>query len=757
MKIVCIGGGPAGLYFSLLMKKFDPKREVSVFERNPRDSTFGWGVVLSDQVLERLSAADRESAQQIRDTLAHWDDIEAHFRGRILRSSGHGFCGISRQRLLDILSERAARLGVELNYGRDVSDADFPDADLIVAADGIFSKTREKYAEFFKPDIEQRLCKFTWLGIEKVFPAFTFLFEETEFGWFQAHCYRFEENLSTFIVECPEDTWSRAGLDRMSKEQSITFCEKLFAKYLDGKPLLSKSAHLRGSSAWINFQRVSNQRWYHNNIVLMGDAAGTAHFSIGSGTRLAVEAAIFLARELNRGAPLSQACANYQEQHRLEVIKLQNSARNSAEWFEHVAEKSRLEPEQFYYSMLTRSQRVSHENLRIRDRSYLESFERWFAKRATSKEQSDACPPMFVPVRLRELELINRVAVSPMAMYSAVDGTPGDFHLVHLGALALGGAGLLFTEMTNVSPEARITPGCAGLYSKDNLEGYKRIVEFVHSRSAAKIALQLGHAGPKGSTRVAWEGMDLPLERGNWELLAPSGIPYGPQNQLPREMTAADMRKVTADFVAAAELGITAGFDMLELHCAHGYLLSAFLSPLTNRRSDQYGGSVENRTRFPLEVFSALRAVWPAHSPISVRISATDWFPGGNTIDDAVKIAALFKAAGADIIDVSAGQVTPLQKPVYGRMFQTPFSDRVRSEVGIMTMAVGNIFEADHVNSIIGAGRADLCLLARAHLADPHWTLRAAAELGYEAQWWPEQYRSAKRQLEVNLQRAKAQ
>ncbi len=756
MKITVIGAGPAGLYFSILMKKADARHQIELFERNARGSTFGWGVVLSDETLQQMRSADEPTAREISDTLAHWDDIDVHFKGRVVRSSGHGFCGIERIRLLKILSERAQQLGIKVNYQQEVEDLErFNDSNLIVAADGIFSRIRDSHAQYFKPSIEKRLCKFVWLGTKRIFPAFTFIFKETKWGWFQAHCYRFSSDTSTFIVECPEDVWIKAGIDKMESEEGVKFCEDLFAEHLGGEKLVSNSAHLRGSAQWINFLKVNNENWFYDKLVLLGDAAATAHFSIGSGTRLGVVGAITLARELSKGDAVSTALTRYQDTHRVEVLRLQNAAKNSMEWFENVALKSQLEPEQLTYSMLTRSQRVSHENLRLRDKTYLENYERWFAKANGLVHVDKAIPPMFVPFRIRSLELKNRVVVSPMAMYSAKDGVPSDFHLVHLGSLALGGAGLVFCEMTCVSPEARITPGCAGLYTKQQLAAWQRIVNFVHENSEAKFALQLGHSGPKGSTKLAWEGMDLPLDSGNWQIMAPSAIAYSPKNQVPREMTQQDMHTVRDEFVQSTRLGEQAGFDWLELHCAHGYLLSSFISPLTNKRRDQYGGSLENRVRFPLEVFSAMRAVWPKEKPISVRISASDWVPGGTDINDAVEIARMFRNAGADLIDVSSGQVSKDQKPQYGRMYQTPFADRIRSEVGICTMAVGNIFEPDHVNSIIAAGRADLCLLARPHLADPHWTLRAAADLGFQGQVWPKQYDSAKRQLEVNLQRAK--
>lgn len=732
MRIACIGAGPAGLYLALLMKRRDPRHQVDVFERNARGVTFGWGVVFSDQTLERLEAADPQSAARIAAGFAHWDDIEVHFRGEVQRSSGHGFIGIGRRQLLDILDSRARELGVALHYECERLPADdWSDYDLVVAADGINSRFREHRSDCFAVDIETRANKFVWLGTDRLFDAFTFIFERTEAGWVWAHAYRFAEDCSTFIVECSEATWRSLGLDRMSEEEAIALCERIFANYLDGHRLRSNAAHLRGAAAWPNFRRVTCGRWFDGRTVLLGDAAHSAHFSIGSGTKLALEDAITLSEVLNRAdLPLERALEDYQAERSLEVVKLQNSARNSTEWFETLGRYTAFEPWQFAYSLLTRSQRISHENLRLRDRRWLESVERQFWKRATGIARS--APPMFAPFRLRDMTLANRVVVSPMATYSAADGVPNDFHLVHYGARAMGGAGLVFTEMTCVSPTGRISPGCTGLWSDEQAAAWRRTVDFVHANSDAKICLQLGHSGAKGSTQRGWEEADAPLADSNWPLIAASDVPWSPANQRPRPMTRADMDEVRDQFVAAARRSAEAGFDMLELHAAHGYLLSGFLTPLQNRRDDDYGGSLENRLRFPLEVFRAMRRAWPGERPMSVRISATDWAgDDGVTPDDAVKIARAFAEAGADLIDVSAGQTWAEAKPVYGRMFQTPFSDKIRNELGVATMAVGNITEIDHVNSILTSGRADLVALARPHLIDPMWTLRAAARQGY--------------------------
>ncbi len=757
MRVVVIGGGPAGLYFSLLLKKADPTHQVTVLERNPPDATYGWGVVFSDQTLENFRGADAETCREITEHFAHWDDIDVHVRGRTITSGGHGFSGIARVTLLRILQERAARLGVEMRFGCEVADdaqlaaMGFGNADLIVAADGVNSRIRARHAEYVRPDLDVRPNRYVWLGTSRLFPAFTFIFIENEHGVFQAHAYRFDELHSAFIVECDERSWRAARFDAMDTGQTLAACERMFAPWLEGHALESNATHLR--EPWLRFTRVSNERWYHGNVVLLGDAAHTAHFSIGSGTKLAMEDAIVLTRVLGSGAALQDALAEYQEERRTEALRLQNAARNSMEWFENVRRYIGLDAEQFAYSLLTRSQRVGHENLRLRDGRYLEGVERWFASRAAVRDGEKPPPPMFTPYRLRSITLVNRVVVSPMDMYSADNGSPNDFHLVHLGARALGGAGLVMTEMTCVSPEARITLGCTGLYLDEHREEWSRIVRFIHERTPAKICLQLGHSGGKGATRLMWEGENEPLADGGWQVMGPSAVPYADGMQVPREMTRADMDLVRDQFIHSARMGIDCGFDMLELHCAHGYLLSSFITPVSNHRTDEYGGSLENRLRYPLEIFSAMREVWPEQLPMSVRISATDWVDDGITGEEAVEIARTFHRAGVDIVHVSAGQTTPRAQPVYGRMFQTPYSDRIRNEAGIPTIAVGNITEPDQVNGIIAAGRADLCALARPHLSDPQWTLRAAAELGFTDQWWPVQYLTGKRQLERLFQR----
>jgi len=761
VRIACLGGGPAGLYLAISMKLRDPKHQVDLFERNRPDNTFGWGVVFSDQTVENLMENDPVSGETIREEFTHWDDIDVHIHDSCSRSSGHGFIGIGRKRLLEILQHRARELGVALYFEHEASAnlADWAGYDLVIAADGANSRIRTAYQEHFAVDIDVRRNKFFWFGTHKVFEAFTFAFEQLEEGWVWAHAYRFDDNLSTFIVEMEPETWQRLGLDAMDQPEAIALCERTFAKYLDGNALMSNATHLPGPEAWLQFRRIICNRWHYRNLILIGDAAHTAHFSIGSGTKLALEDAIKLAEVLNRPElPLEDALEEYRAERHLEVLKLQNSARNSTEWFETLDRYLHFEPLQFAYSLLTRSQRVSHENLRLRDPEWLEGVERWFQSKARNEPVSEAAPPMFAPFQLRNLELANRIVVSPMAMYSAEGGTPGKFHLVHYGARATGGAGLLYTEMTCVSSDGRITPGCAGMYSPDHVAAWKLIVDFVHRNSDAKFCLQLGHSGPKGSTKVGWEGYDVPLDSGNWPIIAASAVPWSGANQRPAPMRRVDMDRVRDEFVAATRMALEADFDMIELHAAHGYLLSSFITPLHNKRTDQYGGSLENRLRFPLEVFRAMREAWPDDRPMSVRISANDWMGDlGVTPDEAVEIGRAFADAGADLIDVSAGQTWADCKPIYGRMFQTPFADQIRNEGRLTTMAVGNIYESDHANSILAAGRADLVALARPHLTDPMWTLRAAAAQGYHGVRVPPQYSAGQEQLERNLKRAAEQ
>lgn len=750
MKVAVLGGGPAGLYFAISLKLRDAAHEVTVFERNRADDTFGWGVVLSAETLENLTKNDPVSAVWIRKHFAYWDDIAVIHDGVRTVSTGHGFCGIGRKRLLTLLQRRARELGVKLVFETDIADPKpyMETHDLVVAADGLNSKARSAFVDVFKPDIDIRRCKFVWLGTHQKFDdAFTFIFEKTEHGWVWAHAYQFDSDTATFIVECSEQTWQRFGFGAMSQQESIAVCERIFAHHLGGHALMTNANHIRGS-AWINFPRVLCERWSYKNLALMGDAAASAHFSIGSGTKLALESAVALADYVASEPDLEAAFSKYEDARRTEVLKLQSAARNSLEWFEEVERYLGLDPVQFNYSLLTRSQRISHENLRLRDAEWLAGAEEWFQRQAGAGGNNLRRAPMFAPFRLRGMALQNRVVVSPMAQYKAVDGCPTDWHFAHYAERAKGGAGLLYIEMTCVSAEGRITPGCPGFYAPEHEVAWKRLVEFVHAETEAKICAQIGHSGAKGSTRLGWQGTDVPLPSGNWPVMAASSVPWSRENQVPKAMDRADMDMVRDQFVASAEMAARCGFDMLEIHAAHGYLLSSFITPLTNRRTDSYGGSLENRMRYPLEIFHAVRAAWPAEKPISMRISANDWLGiEGVTPADAVEIARLLHEAGVDICDVSAGQTSAVARPVYGRMFQTPFSDRIRNEVGMATMAVGNIYEPDHVNSILMAGRADLVALARPHLADPYWTLHAAVTLGDRGVKWPDPYLPGRDQL----------
>ena len=762
MRIACLGGGPAGIYFAISMKLRDPAHDVHLFERNRSGDTFGWGVVFSDQTLVNLTANDPVSAATIADSFAHWDDIEVAVSGGSVISSGHGFIGIGRKHLLQMLQSRARELGVVMHFETEF-DADlsrFSDFDLIVAADGVNSPIRTAHADKFAVDIQTRRNKFSWLGTTKLFDAFAFLFEKTQAGWIWAHAYRFDETHSTFIVECSPETWEGLGLDKMEQAESIATCERIFARYLDGHSLISNATHLRGSAAWINFRRVLCERWSFDNVVLLGDAAHTAHFSIGSGTKLALEDAIKLAEVLDRPglddrAALAMALADYQAERHVEVLKIQNSARNSTEWFETLDRYLDFDLPQFAYSLMTRSQRVSHENLRLRDSAWLEGMERWFW--SGNADRNRPVPPMFTPFALRDLTLPNRVVVPPMLTYSAAeDGMATDFHAVHYGGRALGGAGLVMTEMLAVSEEGRATPACPGLYDDAQVDRWRAINDFAHRHSAAKTCAQLGHAGARAACRTPEQGYDMPLAD-PWEILSASPQPWKTGGIWPREMTEADMHRIRNAFVAATLRAEEAGFDMVEVQAGHGFLLSSFITPVMNRRSDDFGGSLDNRLRWPLEVIAAVREAWPAHKPLAVRLSAHDWVgQAGVTPAEATEIARRLKAIGVDLIDVSAGETAPEARPVYGRMFQTPFADQIRNEAKVPVMAVGNITDADQLNSILMAGRADLVALGQPHLFDRCWTQRAAAQAGEDTQFVPPPYRLGQQQA-VRIARTQAE
>ncbi len=742
MRIVSIGAGPAALYFGLLMKKALPETDITLLERNGPDDTFGWGVVFSEETLGNFEREDPESMQQIRASFRFWGSIETHLRGEVVSSTGHAFCGLSRRSLLAILQRRCRDVGVKLEFSREVKDVDAiaRGADLVLGADGVNSLVRARYAEHFRPTIDWRKCKFCWLGVDMTLSAFTFIFEENEHGLFQVHAYPFEEGRSTFIVECRDETWRRAGLDVATEADTVRYCEALFARHLRGHKLLTNR------SEWRTFPTVSNARWHHENVVLLGDAAHTAHFSIGSGTKLAMEDAIALVDTFKRcgTADVPAVLADYHASRAVDVLRTQRAAQTSLEWFENSARYMGQSKVAFNFNLMTRSRRITYDNLALRDAALVRDVARQVATESglVVPGEAEPPPPIFTPFTLRGLTLDNRVVVSPMCQYSAVEGLVQDWHLVHLGSRAVGGAGLVFTEMTDVSPEGRISHGCAGMWTDAHEEGWRRVVAFVHASSRAKIGIQLAHAGRKGSCGRPWDG-DGPLRGGDgaWETLGPSALPFDVGWHVPRPMARADMDRLVIAFADATRRSARAGFDVVEIHMAHGYLLSSFLSPLANHRTDEYGGSLENRARFPLEVLRAVRAAWPQDRPISVRISASDWLPsGGVTIEESVVLARLLKEHGCDIVDVSSGGNSPDSKVVYGRMYQVPFSEQIRYEADVPTMAVGGIQDADHANTVIAAGRADLCALARPHLADPYLTLHAATRYGYEAQSWPAQY-----------------
>ena len=757
MKVSVIGGGPGGLYFALLAKKAWPRWDITVYERNRPDDTFGFGVVFSDQTLDTFKAYDLVTYERIRRRFAYWGDVDVVYKGQVMRSGGNGFCGCSRVALLNILQDRGRELGVHMRFQREVDGLEeFADSDLIVVADGINSRIREKYKEHFQPSVDLRPNKFTWLGSTKPLDAFKYFFRETPQGVLLAHCYQYEADRSTWVIEMNEDTWRNFGFDKLSETEMLPVLERVFAEELDGHPLIANR------SLWRNFPNITNKTWVRGNAVLVGDAKATAHFSIGSGTKLAMEDAIALFEAFRKHSDVRKALAVYDTARREEVEKTQHAANVSLAWFEHMKRYWGMEPVQFAFGVMSRSKQITWENLELRDPRFIREIHRWFAQKVKAQgfdiDLASPPVPMFTPFRLRDMVVENRVVVSPMDQYSAVDGVPGDWHFVHLGSRAIGGAGLVYVEMTCPSPEARISPGDTGLWNETQRDAFKRIVDFCHANSRAKMCMQLGHSGRKGSTQLGWERMDYPLESGNWPVVSASPIPYYEGiSQVPREMTRADMDKVLSDFKKSTLFADQAGFDMLELHMAHGYLLASFISPLTNRRKDEYGGSIENRMRFPLQVLTACRNAWPEGKPISVRISATDWAPGGLTGEDLMTLTRMLKEAGCDMIDCSTGQTVPHQKPVYGRMYQAPFSDWVRNEVGIATMTVGAVTTPDQVNTLLAAGKADLVALARPHLANPYFTLQASAWYQHMDQYWPSQYLPGRDQAFRNAARERAE
>jgi len=743
VKIAVVGGGPGGLYFALLTKKARPDWGISVFEQNRADDTFGFGVVFSDETLDEFLQRDPESYGRIRAAFAYWDDIVVRYKGQEARCGGNGFAGCSRIALLRILHERCRELGVGLRFATAIDDpADLGDADIVVAADGVGSRLRERFKDAFEPTISMNRNKFAWMGSTRPLDAFTYFFKETPHGPICAHTYQYEAGRSTWIFEMGPDTRAALGLDRLDEAQSARAMEALFAEELEGHPLIVNR------SVWRSFPRIANKHWSHQNIVLLGDAKATAHYSIGSGTKLAMECAIALSDAVvAHPGDVPAAFAAYEAARRTPIEVTQHNADVSMAWFEHMERNFDMKLRQFAMVVMCRAKSITWDNLALRDADFVRQFEdEWYETyfQETGLDYRNTRPtPMFTALRLRDLTLANRVVVAPMAQYRAKDGVPGDWHFVHYASRALGGAGLVFTEMTCPSPEARITLGCTGLWNDAQEGGWRRIVEFVHAESGAAICLQLGHAGRKGSTQLGWEKMDHPIaaEGDNWPLWSASPLPYVVGvNAPPAELDRAGMDAVIADFTQAAERGSRAGFDMLELHCGHGYLFASFLSPLTNHRTDDYGGSVESRMRFPLEVFAAMRAVWPDGKPMSMRLSASDWRDGGISEEDVIAIAQAFAAAGCDLIDVSSGQTVVDQAPVYGRMYQVRFADAVRNRTGLATMAVGAITEPAQVNTIIACRRADLVALARPHLADPYFTRKAEGWYGVRGAKWQEPY-----------------
>lgn len=753
MKIAVIGGGPGGLYFAALMKQLDPSHDITVWERNRADDTFGFGVVFSDETLGGIENADPEFAAMMAASFARWTDIDIDVDGREFTIGGQGFAAMSRKDMLMLLHRRCESLGIPIHFETMAPDVEELSRthDLVIAADGLNSQVRNRWPEDFGATLDPRRNMYIWLGTSRVFEAFQFIVRNLDVGTMQVHAYPYSHEGSTFIVEMSEDVWRRAGLDLNehrqykpgdSDEESIARIKEIFADYLDGYEVFTNN------SRWIRFNTVRNTSWHRGNVVILGDAAHTAHFSIGSGTKLALEDALALAACLHENADLETALDAYEAERMPVAASLQRAAQASLEWFENISMYAGQDPEQFAFNLMTRSRRITRENIEVRDPDYAERVDEMFAGLVGGEP---TVPAMFQPICLGPVEVPNRIMVSPMDMYSAIEGVAQDFHLVHLGSKAMGGAGLVMTEMVCVSPEGRITPGCTGIWTDEQRDAYARIVDYVHRHSDAKIGLQLGHSGRKGSTKLMWEGIDQPLPEGNWDLIAPSPLPYKPESQTPREATAEDLDWIKGEFVAAAKRGAEAGFDLLELHCAHGYLLSSFLSPLTNQRTDQYGGSPENRLRWPLEVFDAIREIWPRDKALGVRISAVDWAEGGNTEQDAVEIARAFIEHGAQFIHVSSGQVVSTEKPAFGRSYQTPFADRIRNEVaaaaGVPVVAVGAVSSYDDVNSILLAGRADMVALGRTHLYDPQWTLHAAADQDYTGPGaqWPVQFRAGRR------------
>jgi anthraniloyl-CoA monooxygenase len=708
MRVGILGGGPGGLYLALLLRKLDPGHEVRVVERNPPGATFGWGVVFSEETLGALRDADSDSYEQITDSFAKWGAIDIRYQGQTIRSRGHVFSGMSRKVLLELLQRRCRELGAALEFERELAGLEpFGDCDLVVAADGVFSTVRQAHPEHFEPTLDRHRTKYAWFGSDLVFDAFTFVFRDTEHGLFQVHAYPFDARTSTFIVETHETTWRRAGLDRMSEQESLEFCQELF------RPELGEHRLLSNRSIWFTFETLRNRNWHHGNVVLLGDAAHTAHFTIGSGTKLAMEDAISLANAVQRyPRDLEAALTQYELERQPVVERFQEAARDSATYFESVSRYQGLEPVQFAFNLLTRSGRISHLELERRDARFVAAVDRWFAGAATGRRAPLlAPPPLFTPFDLGRARLGNRIVLSPGGQDAAVDGRPGPAHEQALAGAVGSGAGLVLTEEVAVSAEGRTTPGTPGLYHDGHAGAWRSLLERVRAQGPALLGVRLAHAGRRGATRPRRQGVDRPLPRGGWPLVAPSALPYTPGHPTPCALAREGLDRVRQAYQAAAGRAAEAGFDLLVLDMAHGYLLASFLSPLTNHRQDAYGGSPDGRLRFPLEVLDAARAAWPAERPLAVRLQASDRAAGGLDADDAVAVARRLREHGCDLVEVAAGWTVPWDRPDYRWLYLVPASDRVRNEAGVPTVAAGNLTTADEVNTILAAGRADLCLL----------------------------------------------
>ena len=733
-KITVIGGGPGGLYFSILTKKAMPNCQIDVYERNKPDDSFGFGVVFSDETLGEFLMRDVQSYELIRSEFAYWDDIIIARDGQTVNISGNGFCGCSRKTLLKLLHQRCREEGVNLHFEQNVDDlSQFADSDIIVACDGIGSAIRTQFASEFGTKIELKKNRFVWLGSTKPLDAFTYFFRTTPFGTIVAHTYQYEEGMSTWIFECSDETWQKFGFEVTNEKDTIDKISELFSEELEGHPLISNKSH------WRQFPHVTNKKWSHCNIVLLGDAKATAHYSIGSGTKLAMDSAIGLSDAVIANPNNVQAAfEQYDKTRRNTVEMIQYAALVSLDWFENMDRHIQHPFYQFAFGCMTRSKKVTFENLQIRDKSFTDKVLKEFNDNCNVNDKNQSAA--FSTFKLRDLELSNRIVMAPMGQYSAENGLVNDWHLVHYGSRATGGVGLILTEMTAVSPTGRITLGCTGIYNENQVVEWKKITDFIHQHTQTKIGIQLGHSGRKGAIKKPWEGQNEPIEK-DWELLSASPIPFHSNMATPKEMTLEDMNKITAEFVQATKNADKAGFDMIELQAHHGFLLASFLSPLTNRRKDEFSGSIENRIKFPLRVFTEIRNVFPQHKPMSVRISASDWAENGISEEEVIYIANAFKSAGADIINVSTGNTVAYQKPQMGRMWQTPFSDLVRNTVHIPTITAGFIQDIDQINTIILNGRADLVALGRPLLADANFVRNAQAYENVQTDDIPLQYK----------------